>query len=57
MTARGMPVGLPLGTRANFPIRKIRNDSDQDVPGHNIVLPPLTLMTCPVTNEASFDAR
>jgi hypothetical protein len=47
--------------RPNLAVWKIRNYSDQDVlgpgVGHNIVLPPLTLMTCPVTNDASFDAR
>jgi hypothetical protein len=45
----------------NFAVGKIRDYSDQDAIchdiRHNIVLPPLTLMTCPVTNDASFDAR
>ncbi len=49
------------GGGPDFAVGKIGDHADQNVVGHgirhNIVLPPLTLMTCPVTNDASFDAR
>jgi hypothetical protein len=46
--------------RAYLAVEKVGNYTNQKFghrARHNIVLPPLTLMTCPVTNDASFDAR
>jgi len=49
------------GGGADLSLWKVRDHSHKNLlchrVHHSIVLPPLTLMTCPVTNEASLEAR